>query len=492
MALSKSISAKGSKNHHKFTLEVVEDSTSGNSSFLNYTFKISAIQTSWNWYGWGNKIKYTITINGTNYTGTIPDYDGSSTVTLKSGNNIEVEHDSNGTKTIDISFSVVDNADQRYTCGNANASGTFTLSVLHKAPDITNVTVVETNAKLTALSVANDTIVSNLSQKQFTITAIPNDGATLETYNVYYNDILVGTSSTSVVNCDFTNVTLDNGGLVFEVVDNQNGKGYFDNLYTIIEYTKPTINVSSTLIKRKTDGNTGLTDNTATLILNGNYYYTQDNEVGTANTIKKIEYKIWNDTEPSYTDITNLATITIDTGTVSISAYDLPETIFFDRTYNYKIRITDYFDNPYELTRLNGVPTGVPLWTEFKDRVDFKKITQNNQPILMPYSLYTNDSGSNGTIALSDSAANYEFIEIFYKDDINQYTSTKIYQPNGKKITLFMSVVNPNNSQTFVQSSCKEISGTSITHLKASEVRIDSHSANTSNYIYIVKVIGYK
>ena len=123
------ISANGAKGHHKFTLEVIENSTStaDNTSSLSFTFKLSPIQTSWNWADWGSAISYTININGTNYTGTIPAYDGYSTVTLKSGS-LTVAHNTDGTKSINYSFSVDDNADQRYTCGDASARGTMALS----------------------------------------------------------------------------------------------------------------------------------------------------------------------------------------------------------------------------------------------------------------------------------------------------------------------------------------------------------------------------
>ena len=86
MALTKTLIANGAKGHHKFTLTVTENSTSisNNTSSVSFSFVISPIQTSWNWYDWGTSISYTVTINGTKYTGSIPAYDGYSTVTLKS------------------------------------------------------------------------------------------------------------------------------------------------------------------------------------------------------------------------------------------------------------------------------------------------------------------------------------------------------------------------------------------------------------------------
>ena len=131
------LTKNGAKGHHKFTLDVTENSTSAvdNTSSLSFTFKISPISNGWDWYDWGSKISYVVNINGTKYTGTIPAYDGYATVTLKSGS-LTVEHNSDGTKSISVSFSVTDGANQYYTCGNASASGTMELSTIPRASTI--------------------------------------------------------------------------------------------------------------------------------------------------------------------------------------------------------------------------------------------------------------------------------------------------------------------------------------------------------------------
>lgn len=132
-----SITANGAKGHHKFTLTVSESSYSiaDNTSSVSFSFKLSPVQTSWDWMLWGDKISYSITINGTNYTGTIPDYDGYSTVTLKSGS-LTVAHNSDGKKSISYSFSVTDGAGQTYTPGDASKSGTLALTTIPRATTI--------------------------------------------------------------------------------------------------------------------------------------------------------------------------------------------------------------------------------------------------------------------------------------------------------------------------------------------------------------------
>lgn len=128
--LTKTIEANGSKGHHKFTL-IVEETYVGsgyqNTSDVSFTFKLSAIQNGWDWNGWASKITYKVTINGNEYTGSIGSYNGSSTVTLKSGSET-IEHNGDGTKSIGISFQVTDTSGQSYTCGNASNSDTFALT----------------------------------------------------------------------------------------------------------------------------------------------------------------------------------------------------------------------------------------------------------------------------------------------------------------------------------------------------------------------------
>lgn len=136
-----SISANGSKGHHKFTLKVSDslgaNSIRDNASTVSFSFVISSLGGGWNWEQWGAYITYTVTINGTNYTGSIDNYDGYSSVTLKSGS-LSVAHNSDGNKSISFSFSVTDTSGTTYTCGNASASGSMALTTIPRYLSITS------------------------------------------------------------------------------------------------------------------------------------------------------------------------------------------------------------------------------------------------------------------------------------------------------------------------------------------------------------------
>ena len=385
------IIGNGAKGHHKFTLEVTEivkdDSIQNNTTYLNYTFKISPLSYSWDWNSWGNRISYTITIGDNTYTGTIPAYDGYSTVTLKSGNNIPIVHDNDGTKTINISFKVVDGANQSYTCGNASASDTMTLTALHKAPLITQAQITaENNTALTNLTgFQTTTVVQYLSKKTFTISATTYDSATITKYEIYHNGIKIGESNTNAVSIDFADVgelqVVNNNQIMLPLVavaiDSLNGRGEQEFYYNIIQYTKPTIQKTISTIKRKSGSGTVLTDNICVLNFTGNIYK-GDDVVGNANS-QQVQYKIWNDIEPNYSNVAS----TLSSGDVTITDYQI-NNILYTKSYDYKIKIKDLFidSDATDYVKIDRVPTGKPLWSEYKDRVDFSKITQNGNEIV--------------------------------------------------------------------------------------------------------------
>ena len=175
-----SIYANGARAHHKFTLVVNEISTSkeSNTSSVSFQFTISPVVSSYDWRYWGNSISYTITVNGTAYTGTIPDYDGYSTVILKSGN-LSVPHNADGTKTISFGFAVTDKAGMSYTCGNASAEGSMVLTRILRNPPTVAASVEDTNATTLALTGNKGTLVRYFSNAAYEIGAVAYDGASI-------------------------------------------------------------------------------------------------------------------------------------------------------------------------------------------------------------------------------------------------------------------------------------------------------------------------
>ena len=295
------------------------------------------------------------------------------------------------TVTISSSFSSSD-----FTPSSASASGTMQLTVLHLDPVINVAVMTETNSVLTALNVPDTTVVRYLSKKTITLSATAYDNATL-TYRLrhFNTDYALPSSSTyqnsNVFNTDYTqhDVAIGDGkaNLIQDIKDSLNGTAtdwvYVDINGTAqkpngINYTKPAIIRANTSIKRKSGGGTTLTDNKAVLNFKGTFYKGND-VIGNNNFIAQIGYKIWEKgtTEPSnYTTLTP----TISGGNITITNFELSNLIY-TKTYNYKIILKDRYG--YQDTILDGtLPTGQSVWTEYKDRVDFLKITIQGEDIL--------------------------------------------------------------------------------------------------------------
>lgn len=280
--------------------------------------------------------------------------------------------------TISISSSM---SSSDFTPSSASASGSLTLTKLHDAPNITSFSLVEKNTQLTNLSVPNNTIVQYLSNKTATINVSTYDNATITNYSIYHNNVLIGSSTSNTITINFANVgeLMDAGtgsiGLTVAVTDSLGGYSTKIFNFSIIRYTRPTIEKTSTTIKRKTGNGTVLTDNKVLLNFVGTCYKGND-VIGNANK-PTVQYKIWNETEPNYSTLT-----TPNTPNVTIKDYEISD-ILYTSTYNYKIKIYDTFTSTESEINLkvDKVPTGVSVWTEYKDRVDFLRLTvQNSDP----------------------------------------------------------------------------------------------------------------
>lgn len=114
--------------------------------------------------------------------------------------------------------------------------------------------------------------------------------------------------------------------------------------------------------------------------------------------------------------------------------------------------------------------------------------------------LYNNTSGTTGTVTLSETSANFNYLEIFYGKTgyANKiiYGNTKIYSPNGKmgNLSLFYRATNTVNQYIYADVT---ISGTSITKTYYGSMNYSTSgslgSASISdNSIVIYKVVGYR
>ena len=128
-------------------------------------------------------------------------------------------------------------------------------------------------------------------------------------------------------------------------------------------------------------------------------------------------------------------------------------------------------------------------------------ITSQPGKVYKAYELYNGVSsgGTDGTVTLSDSSANYDYLEIYFRsnDGTDNIGSQKVYQPNGKKTFLlywFLFDGSSGTNNTYAKIKKVNISNNSISVASYVEINVDGGnvSSNTNNLIYITKVIGYK
>lgn len=109
--------------------------------------------------------------------------------------------------------------------------------------------------------------------------------------------------------------------------------------------------------------------------------------------------------------------------------------------------------------------------------------------------IYSNSSGSTGTITLLETAANFSFLEIHY-GNINYQLTTRVFDPNNKKVPLFFDyMVNSTTHQILTKKvtiSAKSI--TTDTSYSGYGNIIDGGTiyVGTENSVKIYYVIGFK
>lgn len=106
------------------------------------------------------------------------------------------------------------------------------------------------------------------------------------------------------------------------------------------------------------------------------------------------------------------------------------------------------------------------------------------------------------SITLSDSAANYDMLEIFYKSNDNPQNSVRVYSPNGKKVDLTSTTyVSGSYNYMFVKAKQVQISGSTINTFEntfgycTGEMEIRNGNTTIGKYtdnVGIIRVLGWR
>ena len=108
--------------------------------------------------------------------------------------------------------------------------------------------------------------------------------------------------------------------------------------------------------------------------------------------------------------------------------------------------------------------------------------------------LYSNSSGSTGTITLNDSISNYSSIEIYYTDDLGNMKCEKIYNNNNSSAKASLTAERIASNTLNSQNSLIAISGTTLSRQSSNGGTYTSwdNSINTSTCCPIRYVLGYE
>lgn len=173
---------------------------------------------------------------------------------------------------------------------------------------------------------------------------------------------------------------------------------------------------------------------------------------------------------------------------------NVAQTFQLDNSYAWDVQVlvSDLFGSTtYNLTLGRGMP--IIFFDNIKSSVGFNRFPTHNGSVegVTPIVLYDNASGSASSITLSETAANFDYIEIFFMSNDDEYSSVKVADPNGKTVTLMN--VHPNaSSVAYYKATTVQISGTSISVVSYSELGISASGVtfNNVNHNLITKVVG--
>lgn len=353
------------------------------------------------------------------------------------------------------------------------------LTIVNANPTF-NVAYLDTNSTTTGITNNNQQIIQNNSTLQINITnATALKYATLSTASINVNGNITTqniSGSSLTFNVGVVNVA-QNITVPVTVTDSRGNKTTINLTIQILEWSLP-----SAIITMARESNFYTQTN---LNVNANY-----SSLNNKNTIT-IQYQIKKTTDANYGALTTIS--------------DNVETTFnADNQYSWDVKVilTDKIGSTtYNLLLYKGIP--LMFWDRFLSSVSINCFPSNQYSLalngidileaIQGVSLYSNTSGSDGTIQLSDNASNYDKFYIEFIDNDGTVSSKEVTSPNGKNV--YLSITYP-SSVSYKKDVIVSISGTSITPTTYSTITFRSGQsptiANTTNYIYITKVIGFK
>ena len=334
-----------------------------------------------------------ITLNNTEYSMTLKStsqsWSGTTKHTATSTFNVNVPGSQSQLTNVKFRVSRTGSYANDYSRGAAlssTACSNISIGIGHTPPSNVDFYLEETNEKLINANVPETTYVKTLSNKRVTMAYTLHDEATASRYGIQdkYNTYAFNTNPFIIDG----NAIKDEVGnkITFKtfVIDNMNGVGYSNSIvYDYIDYNSINLIETSTTAKRD-----GQTSGKVKLNINGTFY---NGSIGNVIQTKPIiKYKFWKlkDTEPITFDNTIPSnSINVTGNNFAINNYEIGSTDetasnYFnpESAYRVKVYVEDNFTT-YS-SQEKQIPVGDPTWSEYKDRVDFKKATIKGKDII--------------------------------------------------------------------------------------------------------------
>lgn len=373
-----------------YTIDASVSNRKVNSIDVSYTVT-SHLQYSSSSLNTGTLTSY-ITLNGTEYALTLKTsrQHWSGTTRHTSSNKVTVTG-------LSSSQTALDNIKFRVTRESGGTSGklgstscsNLTIPIGHIAPTNVSYTIEETNQKLIDAQLPETIWVKNLSQKKITLNYTLHDNATVKYYGYADTYKMYGQKNNPFITTSF-DINKDSGTnnkvTVYGYIEDSLGAIGKSNStrYDFIEYIVTSLNESTTRVSR-----VGQLSGRVKLNVKGTFYKGNIGNINQTNYKPTIKYKYWklNDQEPeTFDNIISADNITISNNTFTVNDLEIgssDETAanHFNPDYAYRVKIyvEDNFTN--YTSQEKPIPVGEATWTEYKDRVDFKKITIKGKDI---------------------------------------------------------------------------------------------------------------
>ena len=374
-----------------YTIDASVSNRKVNSIDVSYTVT-SHLQYSSSTLNTGTLTSY-ITLNGTEYALTLKtsSQHWSGTTRHTSSNKVTVTG-------LSSSQTALDNIKFRVTRESGGTSGrlgstscsNLTIPIGHIAPTNVSYTIEETNQKLINAQLPETIWVKNLSQKKITLSYTLHDNASVEFYGYADTYTMYGKKNNPFISTSF-DINKDSGTnnkvTVYGYIEDSLGAIGKSNStrYDFIEYIETSLNESTTRVNRN-----GQLSGRAKLNIKGSFFNgIIGNKNQSGNYKPTIKYKYWklNDQEPeTFDNIISADNITISNNTFTVNDLEIgssDETAanHFNPDYAYRVKI--YVEDNFTsyTSQEKPIPVGEATWTEYKDRVDFKKITIKGKDI---------------------------------------------------------------------------------------------------------------